>query len=597
MPQEKTYNASALSSSSTAFGGSAVAKIITIGYNQRKRSQTFFLYRDSDTLAIERQPVGNSVTFGWVFRPVLGRRSISAGMRQMFAVVALPETDLSSDVAASSLSVSAKTYWLHFDKGTLTTLRHPGFWDWSAKRLPPGTTTTFASVDVFPTAPVEAALHPTVRSVQLLHTTSGSTVLQIEGENFFTGTTVTIGDKTYRTTDDGLFLKSSQTMLLTANADTLSHSMNAVVNGRYGKSVSLYNVSPAGITIVPRLNPDGLKFTELVLQIRSGDPAGSLTRAQIDNFPRPLVTLNGATVPYPLTLQDISENVSGAAGATRTYILATVTVPNSMLQARDNRVGVIFPLIGNKWYAETVVYDDTGVQIARISGGKTTTLLISRPGIQFTGNWRLLLDKTYDLADDQPIKAVVKPKEPTPTSFTRLVQCKDSKHNTAPGCYVVKLVADTKFLSDYKKLVLIADNGYVETLDLPAAGPAADKPSTPPKITGVKPSTVGLNEVVTVTIAGSGLDAVKQVSFEGKPLTFWTANNKDAEGEQPNVPDETTGKGTELHVLLNRDVTGKEGHQELLLQVDSKTFVTTAIAVSPAPTATKSKSTKERKSP
>src|SRR5260370_545889 len=54
MPQEKTYNASALSSSSTAFGGAAVAKIFTLGYNQRKRSQTFCLFRHSDTLTLER---------------------------------------------------------------------------------------------------------------------------------------------------------------------------------------------------------------------------------------------------------------------------------------------------------------------------------------------------------------------------------------------------------------------------------------------------------------------------------------------------------------------------------------------------------------
>ena len=56
MPQEKTYNATSLSSSSNAFSGSAVAKIISVSYNQRKRSQIFFLYRDSDTLALERSP-------------------------------------------------------------------------------------------------------------------------------------------------------------------------------------------------------------------------------------------------------------------------------------------------------------------------------------------------------------------------------------------------------------------------------------------------------------------------------------------------------------------------------------------------------------
>jgi hypothetical protein len=37
MPLERTYNASALSSKSNAFGASAVAKMITVGYSERRR--------------------------------------------------------------------------------------------------------------------------------------------------------------------------------------------------------------------------------------------------------------------------------------------------------------------------------------------------------------------------------------------------------------------------------------------------------------------------------------------------------------------------------------------------------------------------------
>jgi hypothetical protein len=195
---------------------------------------------------------------------------------------------------------------------------------------------------------------------------------------------------------------------------------------------------------------------------------------------------------------------------------------------------------------------------------------------------------------------------------------------------------------------------YWSTLDIPAdSGSPETTPPVQPKIMGVTPVTVGLNEVVTVTITGTGLEAIKQVSFGGKPLTFWTGAEKDKTANTagakppetgspstPNTPQPTKpaiptpeasggnatasasakppetasvkppaktnsstpaasdseGKATQLHVLLTRDVTGKEGHQEILLQVDAKTMLTATVTVSPAPTATKSPTTKGKKS-
>ena len=59
MPQEKTYNASALSTKSNAFGGAAIAKFFQVGYNQRERGQTFYLYRDADTISYQRMNPNN----------------------------------------------------------------------------------------------------------------------------------------------------------------------------------------------------------------------------------------------------------------------------------------------------------------------------------------------------------------------------------------------------------------------------------------------------------------------------------------------------------------------------------------------------------
>jgi len=87
MPQEKTYNAAALSSKSNAFAGSAVVSSFQVGFSARKRGQIFYLYRDNDTISYERMTGDpTKIVFGWMFRPVLGRRSISPGLRQLFSL-------------------------------------------------------------------------------------------------------------------------------------------------------------------------------------------------------------------------------------------------------------------------------------------------------------------------------------------------------------------------------------------------------------------------------------------------------------------------------------------------------------------------------
>ncbi|HVR26193.1 MAG TPA: hypothetical protein VMU26_23070 [Candidatus Polarisedimenticolia bacterium] len=635
MPQEKTYNSTSLSSSSNAFGGSAVAKIISINYSQRKRSQTFFLYRDCDTLALERAPVGQAVTFGWVFRPVLGRRSVSPGMRQMFAVIALPETDLLGDSARETakekekpgsgfphIQVHAKTYWLHYDKGTATTLTHPGFWDWSSKSLPGSQSPVLADVIALPTKSIEISLHPQIREVTLFQTTNGNTVLQISGENFFTGTSVTIGDRTFAGPHDGLFLKSSQTMLLTANTDILSRSWRGVVNGRYGPAVPLYPAaSKNGIVIAKSsLTPRGPNFTELELIIDNTEnfPPKDLTVNDIKDFPTPVLLLNGAQISYRPMLQNTKDS-KFCSGPTNHCLVATVTLPNSLLHSRDNRAGIIFPLLGDHWAAEDLIYDTNEVQVTRMTTGTTTTLLISRPGIAFNKNWNLILDKTYPLIDPPPAAAPepAPEKEPkdlqkgnqrgnqkvtppaVPLQFSTVVACKNAKiPNDLNDCYMLKIVADTKTLSNYQKFILVSDRGLPQILNMPAAATTKET-AAPAKPATILPATVGLNEVITVTIAGTGLDAVKQVTFEGKPLTFWAvaarAKSSEADAASASSSDTTADaasdaaapKTSQIQVLLSRDVTGKEGRQELLLQVDSKNMATIAVTVSPAPTPVK----------
>ena len=89
MPREKTYNAEFISNSEHSIEGSAVVRVVTMGYTHKGKSQQLFIHRDADTIAFERAPRSQSTlldadatVFGWEFRPVLGRDAVSPGTRE-----------------------------------------------------------------------------------------------------------------------------------------------------------------------------------------------------------------------------------------------------------------------------------------------------------------------------------------------------------------------------------------------------------------------------------------------------------------------------------------------------------------------------------
>jgi hypothetical protein len=382
------------------------------------------------------------------------------------------------------------------------------------------------------------------------------------------------------------------------------------------------------------------------LIIADSDPTKDLRLSDIAGSPYPLLTLNGAQIPYTATLVPTHAKILDPE-VPHDYIVATVQVSNSLLHPSNNRAGIIFPLLGQNWAAEDLIHDSDEVQITKMTSGRSTTLLISRPGRAFSKGWHIVLDKAYPLTNDVPVSpAVPQPRKqlnpnqlqpsdaqlkddkgkPTPAKknqdkeptsavvFAPVTPCAgQGAPPRSPDCYILKLTADSKFLANYEKFILVSDLGHAQILDVPAASTKAKEPppSIPPKIAFISPAIVGLNEVVTIMIVGSGLDGVKHVSFEGKSLTFWLVSNKQkgADAGASTTNDFTLSKTAQMQVLLTRDVTGKEGHQELLLEVDNKTMATASVTVAAAPTAARgqtppaqpppasSPSTKEKRNP
>jgi hypothetical protein len=367
MPQEKTYNATALSTKSNAFSGAAVVKVVSVGYSERRRGQTFYLYQDTDTLTFQRMKNSNknqrsvtlegkikkpskgtgkernivltgivtqsdtnkavsltgnidsshkiqltgfiatnnkislvgavnnnntnttetvnisnavlqadgtikltgkidslgdfdltglinsqpeinedienrdnvSPTFGWQFRPVLGRPSVTPGTKQMFAVISVPSDDKYLNETKFDVRVRVKTYWRKYKKDSFTTI---------PENLNERTY-IFNKTIIPTTTAAQKALQPSLKSAKWYATDDKNAVVLINGSNFFSGTSVVVGNKIFDNPSNGLEIKSDQSMQLRIPiADLVSG--NVIINGRYGGSIALQLDSPSEITAV-----------------------------------------------------------------------------------------------------------------------------------------------------------------------------------------------------------------------------------------------------------------------------------------------------------------------------------------------------------
>lgn len=128
LPKEKTYNVATITKDSKSFSLGASVQVLNVGVAAEKKTETLYLVRDNDTSsfgsdplksdAIEDCPAGSdkSLSFGWQFKPVLGRKSVEPGSRQVIALVALPNDERSEYIG----TVRVKTQWYKYNKKSKT---------------------------------------------------------------------------------------------------------------------------------------------------------------------------------------------------------------------------------------------------------------------------------------------------------------------------------------------------------------------------------------------------------------------------------------------------------------------------------------------
>jgi hypothetical protein len=432
MPQEKTYNAAALSSKSNAYSGAAMAGAFQVSGGVRKRSQVFYLYKDVDTLSYERMTADGSIIFGWMFRPVLGRRSVTPGFKQLFAILSLPRTDCidpaKDDACAVKVTPIVRTYWKKYDRNTQTGFRraeanrardvwyglsmglakpqlfsHAGYQNYRE----------YGTVRVGATGEYQRQLTPTVTRIEWRPTGAKTTAISVKGNNLFTDTQVLLGDTKYSEAAGNMAIKSDQSFELASTLDQVA-SGTGVIEGRYGLSTPLVNAGPAncvdtcayGVEIDPGHAPeitqamggsrrltvtlraipspeklaaagtdDRAKAALLNLSVAklaglsSVSLTGDTAGSEFRTTQTPVLSVNGTAIPFPYDVVNLTDG-------TRIQISANVA-DTLLTDTSASVIKISWPFYDPTKWSTSVSYSPTDAQfsVARVSD---TSFVLSR---------------------------------------------------------------------------------------------------------------------------------------------------------------------------------------------------------------------------
>jgi hypothetical protein len=574
LPYEKTYNAFAIDRKSNAFGGAAISKIINVGYTQQRRSETLYVYKDADTLAIGNPALvdeTDAVTFGWQFRPVLGRRSVSPGLRQLFAVIALPHADNADPTALTPLQVSVRTYWRKYDSRKATT----------AGKIENGAAASLGSVQPLKSDVIGTQLSPRVHAVEWRATSAKTALVRITGANLFSGTQVLLGPKVHDSAATGLILKSDHAIELRTTLADLAFG-DAAISGRYGPPIKLAaELDGSGIAInsVSHRDEPGRSFVpvDVVLQSRDGGAltlppeqpimtVGTEVATSVQVQHQTCTATPTRTSPSALALSRPMDAIGPgperppAASSTPpppppqvACWRVTGLVPREHLH-KEPTVAVRFPFRGDRWQAEFPIYEPfailgvtaLGTFDSTAQGQKQKVTRLAITGRGFDPYWSLVLDREYVCA----VRAPNAPPRPD-------VSCRDAALKIQDG--LIQLDVPNATLASFKHLIVRPEFANPIVVKLPDGKPAPLEPSIEDgqKVSATKETSA------PVVVKGKDLKGIVGAKFEGKPLVIKVGDD-----------------GKTLTVFLTRDVTAKAGTATILLET-ADGFIPVTIAIQP----------------
>ena len=607
MPEQGSHNAAALAQSAHSFGGALAAQVFSVGVAGQKRSQTFYLYRDIDTVSFQ-EPDSEPTTklhFGWQFRPVLGRRTVDAGLRHMMVVLSLPASD--EGKGSPKLSIQVKTHWVRYESKTQTTATHACLF----KRVPERTHEYNQDPLLVPrTKEYQESLGPDVVSVIWAPTDNANGVAIVTGSNFFLGTTVRVGNKTYTGNNDGLTLKSDKEIEI---ALPLSAAVGrGVLSGRYGEAKALENrgwkqysagfewegvdVYPEGpdaaqviarLLVYPPITPEKAtvqcKFRDEKHELRPFDdrgnwvPVNELTGEVLDKTVLPQVNtkefeehishpglfLNGVPVA---TATWLKWNPIGNFNSCRDGFPLGSNLLNvdAIVPAKDVLKGspvitVAFPFEGANWM-QSGIYYESALNVTRAGSADIAKLVIAsnNPGDKLCEDWSVQLDQcevSTMSGNPNACKPWSKSKQvdkPAKEKGHGVKKETSAEKETAPIPLVLSCINDVQKrtlgldiaaaqIKNYKKLVLIHRNGN-NRIDKTRIGTIPDAKYKPPAPKITKgPEPASIQQYSSRTIELDGTD-LDQIKKVLFDKTELKIVNQDAESLIVSIPESMTNK-------------------------------------------------------
>lgn len=541
MPQEKTYNASSVSTKTGQFGGAAIAGVFSLGVNVKKTNQVFYLYRDSDTLSYPNLPTGaahdpGAVTFGWQFRPVLGRESVSAEPRQLLAVLALPQTDIGTDAGDLELEAHVRTYWRRYHRRSQTSRKKPLLEDPSRP---------LGRIAAWKSGWFEESLRPSIERVSWSTIGDNRALVTVHGKNFFSGTRVLLGSSTIDERS-GLILKSDQTLEFTTSLAALAN-QDGRLSGRFGASVDLTGASSGDGILMNEASVSSAFDRRLVMLSVVLQHSGGKDLVLTHSF-QPLLAMDGTPLPGPYKLFEtvchpLDPRTRAISTLGKKCVQVDAVVPAGKFQ-KDVMVSARVPLYGPAWNTSYIV-QHTATQLRAEKVGGTDPVTLAIHGWAFDADWKVLLDHLY-----APVVAGSAPAgEPGPDAPVQVeLASKD----------LLLVHAKKDLLAQYGKLGIYnpATRAF-ETLSVPGFYEPTPKAALEP---AGQVRSVTRDSAVAANFTGSHLSKIERVYFGKDELRF-------------------TKTANEVTIFLTRAVTAKAGEVDLLIQAEGGTNLIARVSV------------------
>jgi hypothetical protein len=560
IPQEKTYNSQSFSSSAQSIGGSAVAGVLTLGLGAKGEARQLFIHRDSDTIAFERDPRSdptlfdndkNATVFGWEFRPVLGRSTVSAGIRQLLAVVALPAADQRASQEVE-LEVCTRSYWRRYSAKRQSSSRK---WHLMPFKID-GSNTNNSETQVLKvpnTHKIQESLAPIVSEIKWVNCGADRVTVIVKGSNFFSGTKVVIGGKVHREEDLNLTLKSDQALEFETSITALATG-DAVLSGRFGASFRLRvpeSLLPVKELYIARASIKPNRYTDafrVTIEVAGMDGAvvKDFTTTSLTNLPKPILFVGAEPILTPYDFTDVlpvkepkradtcgvKKDSPSPLQTTAKSLRVEAWIPVKLL-GRNSSITFRIPFCGTEYQASQPL-SLAEPTVVKVGGDSQKTVLWIAHPLRFAGPVSVELDRVYR-EEAEGLK-------------------KRSDFD-----YMFEVSTDTA--SKYQNLVL--RDGTAEPYLLPI--PLEEQPKTSVEAAG-KPPQITKGDLGPVEWSGTALDAITAVNL------YTSASNGNHQPVAPSTPAGTPAQftvyegGKRIEVYFTTGSTNYLGRAEVEFQ-------------------------------